>query len=166
MYSMRKYCVDLEADGLYNKVNKIHCIVAIDIDTKEIIKAVTEEEQKQLLAKLSVADQIIGHNFIDYDLRVIDKIYKVKLNVDKVVDTMLLSYMLYPHLTKHRDCPASKETTNGRKIIGCHGLENWGYHLSKGKVEYEDWETYTPQMLERCVVDTQITELLYNKFVG
>lgn len=157
--------VDLESNGLYNDVTKLHCIVAKDIESSRISTFVGKDLEKGI-NMLDRADSIIGHNFIDYDMRVIEKLYNVKLDVNKIIDTLLLSHMLYPHHSRHPDCPASKETIKGRRQIGPHSLENWGYYLGEGKIEYEDWTVYTPEMLERCKGDVSITEKLYNKFRG
>lgn len=184
--------VDIETNGLYNEVDKIHCIVAKDINTSERYlyylgvkedhgEYIVEADRNKTITKsalcytkplssmlqvLQEADQIIGHNFIDYDMRVIEKITGIKLDVNKIVDTLLLSHMLHPHHSRHPDCPASKETIAGRRQIGPHSLENWGYYLGEGKIEYEDWTKFTPEMLERCKGDVSITEKLYNKFKG
>ena len=156
-------CVDIETNGLYNEVTRVHCIVAKDIETGEVVSDKSPEEMLPMLEK---ADSIIGHNFVDYDLRVLEKLFKIKLDIDKIIDTMLLSHMLHPHLKRHKDCPASKETIDGRRQIGPHSLENWGYCLGLGKIEYEDWSKFTPEMLERCKGDVEITHKLYNKFKG
>jgi hypothetical protein len=161
---MTRFVVDIETDGLYQDVTKIHCIVAKDIDTGDIFKcgpALIDD----ILRDLEKADQIIGHNFIDYDMRVIEKLYGIKLDVNKITDTLLLSHMLYPHHSRHPDAPASKETSSGRRAIGPHSLENWGYYLGLGKIEYEDWSKFTPEMLERCKGDVEITERLYKYFL-
>ena len=161
----RRLVVDIECNGFYQEVTKIHCIVAKDIESGKVF-LVTEDLDLFCKNVLKPADEIIGHNFIDYDMRVIEKLTKVKLDVTKITDTMLLSYMTLPHLKRHKDCPPSKETKDGRRIIGPHGLENWGYHVGKGKVEYEDWSTFTPEMLRRCKKDVEITHLVYSKLKG
>jgi len=165
-------CVDIETNGLYEEVTKVHCIVAKDMSTGIVYKYHNELGEHEVnsiregLLHLKSADPIVGHNFIDYDMRVINKLYELELNVDKIVDTLLLSHMLNPHMSRHPRCPASKETVAGRRMIGPHSLENWGYYLGIGKIEYEDWTTFTPEMLERCKGDVEITHRLYNKFKG
>jgi hypothetical protein len=161
---MSKLVVDIETNGLYNDVTEVHCIVAKDIETQDgsVYKGDTIEEG---LRHLLEADQIIGHNFIDYDMRVLEKLYGIKLDVNKIVDTLLLSHMLYPHHSRHPDAPASKQTSSGRRAIGPHSLENWGYYLGLGKIEYEDWSKFTNEMLERCKGDVEITERLYKYFI-
>jgi hypothetical protein len=113
------------------------------------------------------ADLVVGHNWVDYDCRVLKKLYPwFKIDLKKYADTLLLSHMLEPHRTRHFRCPPSKETIAGRRQIGPHSLENWGYEVGLGKVEYEDWETYDYKMLQRCIGDVEITHRVYNLLVG
>lgn len=168
-----RLCVDLEADGLYQDVTKIHCIVAKDIDTGVMyiqspdVNSIYRGEHiyeyqdiKYMLNVLLQADQIIGHNFIDYDMRVIEKLHGVRLNINKIVDTMLLSYMLDPHRKRHSTCPPSQVINDKRKPIGAHSLKNWGYVVGRGKVEHETWDKFDENMLKRCVEDVEITYLV------
>ena len=158
--------VDIEANGLYQEVTKIHCVVAKDVDTGVVHKYHGEDNVVGIpagLVHLQQASLIYGHNFIDYDMRVIEKLSPVKLDVNKIIDTMLLSYMLDPHRGRHIDCPPSQVIGDKRKPIGPHSLKNWGYICGRGKVEHEDWETFTPEMLHRCVEDVEITELVAKK---
>ena len=164
-----KLVVDLEANGLYNEVTKVHCIVAKDIDSGQVHKYYDYKGNdkinsiKQGIKHLLEAEQLIGHNFVDYDIRVLEKLYKVKFDVNKVVDTMLLSYMLDPHRKRHPQCPPSQLVGDKRKPIGAHSLANWGYVVGRGKVEHEDWTTFTKEMLHRCTEDVEITHLVAKK---
>lgn len=171
---MTRLVVDIEANNLYQDVTEVHCIVAKDIDTNQyyiqskgvnaIFKAnssvIEYSDIKYMLRLLLEADQIIGHNFIDYDIRVLEKLHPVKFNVNKIVDTMLFSYMLDPHRKKHPECPPSQLIEGKRRPIGAHSLKNWGYIVGRGKVEHEEWDKFTKEMLHRCIEDVEITELV------
>lgn len=163
---MASYVVDLETDGLYNDVTKVHCIVMKDIDSNAMLSFSGLADIRDAVNLLKGADLIIGHKFIDYDSRVLKKIFNLELDINKIVDTLLLSYMLKPALLRHINCPPSKLVGDKRKMIGPHSLENWGYYLGQGKIEHEDWSTFTPEMLERCKGDVEITHKLYNYFKG
>lgn len=151
--------VDIEVNGLYQDATEIHCIVAKDIDSGKVF-TVTQDIDEFCKQALPKAKEIIGHNFIDYDMRVIEKLHGVKLDVNKIIDTYLLSVMLNPSRRKHPDCPKSKLVGEKRKPIGPHSLEAWGYKVGRGKVEHEQWDKFTPNMLRRCVTDVEITELV------
>ncbi len=146
---------DIEANGLYDTVSKIHCIVCKDVETGVVYHYYDKGQNDEGIGignglyHLEEAGKIIGHNFIDYDIRIIEKLYKIKIPVDKIIDTYLLSQMLNPHLRKWKQSKG-----------GSHSLENWGYIVGRGKPQHDDWETFTPEMLHRCVEDVEITELV------
>jgi DNA polymerase-1 len=155
--------MDLETNGLYQDVTTIHCMVIKTLEDNKV-HTYTNGNIKEGIKLLQTLDKIVMHNGIDYDMRVLEKLTGIKLDVNKITDTLLLSHMLCPHQSRHPNAPASKETSKGRRAIGPHSLENWGYYLGVGKIEYEDWSTFTPEMLERCVGDVEITERLYKHF--
>lgn len=156
--------MDLETNGLYQDVTTIHCMVIKTLEDNKV-HTYTNGNIKEGIKLLQTLDKIVMHNGIDYDMRVLEKLTGIKLDVNKITDTLLLSHMLCPHHSRHPDAPASKETSSGRRAIGPHSLENWGYYLGLGKIEYEDWSKFTPEMLERCVADVNITEKLYKYFL-
>lgn len=162
---------DIEADGLYETVSKIHCIVTKDKESGNVSKFFDEElveDGKPIVSDgtisdgidyLAKADCVVGHNWIDYDARVIRKFFpNFEIDVKKIRDTYIRSLLADPHRQRHFNCPPSKPTIAGRKMIGPHGLENWGYIVGLGKVEHEDWTRLTPAMLKRCIVDVGITD--------
>jgi hypothetical protein len=155
--------MDLETNGLYQDVTTIHCMVIKTLEDNKV-HTYTNGNIKEGIKLLQTLDKIVMHNGIDYDMRVLEKLTGIKLDVNKITDTLLLSHMLCPHHSRHPDAPASKETSSGRRAIGPHSLENWGYYLGLGKIEYEDWSKFTPEMLERCKGDVEITERLYKHF--
>ena len=62
---------DIETDGLFDDVSKVHCIVLKDLDTKEVITP----KIKKAMQLLSEAELIVGHNIIKYDIPVLQKLY-------------------------------------------------------------------------------------------
>ena len=136
---------DIEADGLDPSV--IHCIVAIDPDTKEVYKYDPSQLQEGLNL-LASADKLIGHNIIGYDIPAIEKVTGLNLSHIQLVDTLVLSRLFKP----------TRE--------GGHGLESWGYRLKFNKGDYGQsegaWDKYTPEMLEYCVNDVELNVKVYN----
>jgi len=163
---MTTLIADIETNGLYREVTTVHCIVAMDVDTKQVFKFYPDQIEDGIKL-LQSADLVVGHNWIDYDARVLKKLYPdFKIDINKITDTLVLSHMLYPHLTRHKECPASKVTQAGRKRIGTHSLENWGYIVGHGKVEYVQWDEFDEDMMKRCESDVIITSLLYKKLIN
>ena len=132
---------DIETDDL--KATKIHCIVAQDVDTKEIYKFPPNklEEGYNLLQS---ADKLIGHNIIGFDIPMVEKFGDVKLT-HKIVDTLVLSRLFNP----------MRE--------GGHSLESWGYRLKLPKIEFEEYTQYSNDMLDYCTRDVQLNTLVLEK---
>ena len=132
---------DIETDDL--KATKIHCIVAQDVDTKEIYKFPPNklEEGYNLLQS---ADKLIGHNIIGFDIPMVEKFGDVKLT-HKIVDTLVLSRLFNP----------MRE--------GGHSLESWGYRLKLPKIEFEEYTQYSNDMLVYCTRDVQLNTLVLEK---
>lgn len=82
---------DIEANGLIDDVDQIHCIAIHDTDTtstetyndQSLTNTVTEG-----LTRLAEADYIIGHNIISYDIPVIRKLYPFWDPDSIVLDTL------------------------------------------------------------------------------
>ena len=63
---------DLETNGLLHDLTRIHCIAIYDSTTDEIETYNDEKNNKysitEGLSKLLVADTIVGHNIIGFDI--------------------------------------------------------------------------------------------------
>ena len=131
---------DIEANGLYWDVSEIYCLVAYDIDTKEVYKYTpdTIEEGIKLIIN---AKTLIGHNINAYDLPVIEKLYGATFT-GSILDTLIVSRLMYPDIRQHP--------------FGGNGLKNWGKHLGNDKIDFEDWSCYSEEMLTYCVQDVML----------
>jgi len=148
-----KYCFDVETDGFLNQCTKIHCIVLKNIDTNEILKLDNENAIKEL----EKADLIVGHNIIKFDIPVLKKFHDFKPK-GKVFDTIVATRLLYPDV-KERDFQRKGFPTN---CIGRHSLKAWGYRVGEYKEAFDtDWKEYSPEMLDYCVQDVEVTDTLY-----
>ena len=123
---------DIETNGL--RPTKIHCMVA----NGEVI---TTREQAHEWAKVHKGSTVYFHHGYGFDFPVINRIWGLNL-LDTFVcrDTLVLSRLANPQRE------------------GGHSLEAWGQRLGYPKVEHEDWETYTPEMLNRCRTDVELTK--------
>jgi len=139
---MTAYVFDIEADGL--QPTKIFCIVAMDTETGKTYEYGPANiiEGINLLQK---ADKLVGHNILGYDIPVIKDLYGVDLDDGSIsiVDTLVLSRLFNP----------TRE--------GGHGLEGWGYRLRHRKIEHDNFEYYTPEMLTYCRQDVSLNYKVY-----
>jgi len=166
---------DLESNGLLHELDRIHCIVLRDLDTGDV-HSCTDEDGKYLplqrgLDLLAKADQVTGHNVINFDLRALRKVYpnfKLKPDCD-VVDTLILSRVLWPELDPVDD---QKFSHIESKYKGRHSLAAWGDRLGvakikfgvdeKGKKDVENtWAVWTPEMQTYCEGDTLVSLHLF-----
>ena len=159
---------DIEADGLVHDVNSIHCIVLHNTEdgtttcyndagnTEPIIRAVTQLEE---------ADRIVGHNIINYDLRVIAKLYPFFSPVGDVIDTLLLSRLYHPNLMEIDKRQVWKNMP--LKLYGRHSLEAYGYRLGEYKGDFgkdANWTEWSQEMQDYCQQDVVVTTKLCNHF--
>ena len=150
---------DLETDGLLDDVTKVHCVAIQDTDTGKVTRC-DPTGIGFALATLDGAEVIGGHNVMNYDLPVLEKIYGWKPKA-KVFDTLVASRLIWPNM-KEKDM---LKRTVDNKLIGSHSLKAWGQRLKFHKGDYgeqdEAWDAYTPEMLDYCVQDVALNVKLY-----
>ena len=139
-----KIIFDIEADGL--NPNNVWCIVAKELNgTSHTFDNTQIEEGIKFLQE---ADTLIGHNIIGYDIPVLEKLYDAKFNC-KIEDTLVMSRLFNP------------VRENG------HSLKAWGWRVGCLKQEQpEDFDSYTPEMLEYCIQDVKLNEAVYNYLIN
>ena len=93
-----KLIFDIEADHLLEQVTKVWCIVARDVDTGQIY-TFDPDEIEQGLDLLGKADCLVGHNIIDYDLRVLKKLYDFDYK-GEVIDTLVCTRTIWPNIVE------------------------------------------------------------------
>lgn len=152
-----RYVADLEANGLLNDATQIWCLVLKDLDTSEI-STFGPDSIETGLQKVLQAEEIWFHNGINYDIPLAEKLYPwFRMDYTRVKDTLVLSRLRYATLS---DTDMSRKAICEAKLIGSHSLKAWGIRLGLLKLEHEDWTQFSPKMLERCVVDVEVTDRL------
>ena len=134
-----KAVVDIETDSLNAK--EIHCIVAKKYDTGETRQWVQGEcgEFREWSKRI---DTFIMHNGISFDAPVLNRLTGSDIRLDQIRDTLIESQLYNP------------------VGDGGHSLEAWGKRLDSEKIEYNDYRHYTPEMLEYCKQDVNVTQKL------
>lgn len=142
---------DIEADGLLDDsdkkgpaATKIHCAGYWHSSFGAEVRTTTDyEEIKKLVEEV---DYLFIHNGILYDDLLCQKILGVSF-VEKVVDTLGLSFYLHPRRLKH-------------------GLESWGNDLGISKPEVTDWSEQSVEVyLNRVTEDIKIQAKLSYKLI-
>jgi DNA polymerase I-like protein with 3'-5' exonuclease and polymerase domains len=160
---------DLETDGLLDKVTRIHCAVAIDLDNSQEY-VFRPAEIDQALELIQSADETVGHNVLNYDWAVLKKLHGVERPpIGTVFDTLHWARAAYPEIkvSDYKREPFPAELKN--KLIGAHSLEAWGYRLGERKDDFgktADWSVFTEEMLEYCRQDVNLNAKLYRKLLA
>ena len=154
---MKRFIFDVETNGLLDTMDKIHCVVLIDIDTG-IAHRYPPKKVPEAIEILRLAEWICGHNVIDFDIPAIQIVYPDFIPLGKVEDTIVMSRLI-------RADVLSEDVTNPllpKRLWGSQSLKAWGIRLGVHKEEIEtDWKTYSKEMLEYCVQDVQVNLALY-----
>ena len=139
--------VDIECDGLLDKLTKLHvlsCAYPNGDGGWDIMSTNDKEKVQKLVGNPN--NIIIGHHFIGYDKPALQK-----LGFDfqaQVIDTLGLSWYLYNEKIRH-------------------GLADWGEFFGVPKPEIDDWECLTyDEYRHRCQEDVKINTNLWVKMLS
>ena len=128
--------VDIETDSL--DATQIHCIVACEYETgKE--KIWIQEECVEFASWSKMIDTFIMHNGVSFDAPMLNKFTGSQIKLSQVRDTLIESQIFNPTRDKG------------------HSLESWGDRLDFPKGKLDDFEFYSPEMLEYCKQDVSLT---------
>ena len=136
-----KVICDIEANGL--TPDKIWCCVCKDVDTGDvtIFRDGDADKAKEFFNQ---CEKVIGHNIIGYDAIWLNKLWKVGLKLDKIIDTLVLSRL-------------------ANSFRAGHSLRDWGEKLGVYKDHHDDWSQWSQEMEDYCVQDVEVTEAVYNQ---
>ncbi len=172
---------DLETDGLLEQVSKIHCMVTLDLDTGEARAYLSDPSLplpetasrhpalkiagtiEEGLAYLDTAAYVTGHNIIQYDNEVIDKLYpgSVTWEGKRIMDTLVVSRLVFSNI-REQDFAKFNEGDFPGYLIGSHSLAAWGLRLGYPKDDYSDrmkaagldpWAKLNDAMVAYCADD-------------
>lgn len=172
---------DIETNGLLDELDVIHTLHILDKKTGKRTRynagffadgspAPRDGSIEEGIAILEEADEICGHNVINFDNPAIAKLFKGFRPKGKVHDTLIAARYIWPHirdidqrmLLKKKYPP---EFTG--KLIGSHSLKAWGFRLGVLKRDYEgEWHSFTQEMESYAEQDPVTTEALWDKIVS
>lgn len=146
---------DIETDGLDTRKCGVWLVCTKDIATGEKRTFHFNSYNKdlrgdavELQTYLNTCDKIIGHNIINFDMRILRRVVPPFNPSIKVIDTLILSRLF----NFYRD--------------GGHSLEAYAKKLGGvQKVENEVWDKYEPIIEQRCLTDVEINHLVYKEMI-
>ena len=149
---------DLETDGLYDTVSKVHCAVIYDITRKQTF-TYGPDRIADALAHLATADVLIGHNVIFYDIPVLQKLHSFDCKA-RILDTLICTRLIWPK-EKLYDLDTEQYPQVPKKLRGGASLKAWGYRLADHKISFKDFSEYSQEMLDYCIQDVNVTTKLW-----
>lgn len=160
---------DIEADNLYWDVTKIWCIAAQDYETHEKF-FFGPDEIEEGVEFLSGAGKLMGHNIIQYDIPVVEKLYGVNLSdhVDNIIDSLIISRLYYGDMWDrdskyNRNNLVKDDGSPDKKLWGSHSLKSWGLRLGEHKLDFTDFSEYTEEMKTYCIQDVETNTKLFDR---
>ena len=134
---------DLETNGF--DPDTIWVVGVLDYDSDDF-RAYTGEDVAEGLLRIMEADLVIGHNFIDYDAGVAERLTggMISLDRERIVDTLKLGRKLLPDMK-------------------CQKLEEWGEILGLPKIKFnESFERFHPSMIPYCERDCRLNKMIFD----
>lgn len=170
-----RLCFDIESNGLLHDITKVHCLVAENLETGEVLRYNHHGLLKieHGLKVLESATELVGHNVIGYDIPAIQKIYPWFNPKATVRDTQVMAQLYWPD----RFALMAKDVKVGvpPQLKGTHKLAAWGYRLKELKGTYgkseddadEDvWAEWSQEMEDYCAQDVKVTTKLWQLLVS
>ena len=147
---------DIETNGLNNS-DKLWICGGKDITTGETVRFDNchedEVARREAIKWYESADLIVGHNFVQFDAPMLNKLLKPRLiDPRKIVDTLLISRLVNYDI----------ETPKGAKFP--HSLQAWGIRLNKHKGDFHEFDKFSIKMVDYWYQDIEVTESLYDHF--
>ena len=147
-------------------MDRIHCLVLRNPDTDEV-RAFRPDNIEEGVDLLREAEEIIGHNIIDFDIPAIQLVYPDFVPSGKVTDTLVMSRLIKHELFNEDAERGFSQADFPKRLWGSHSLKAWGLRLSDFKDDYDGgWEAFSEEMLSYCVQDTKVTDTLYKHFMS
>ena len=145
---MKQFVFDIEANGL--NPDKVWCICMRELGTNNkytINQSGVEIGRFNQFLEEQGECELIGHNIIDYDIPVLERLLGADFSKCKITDTLVMSRLANPQRE------------------GGHSLENWGNILGQPKGEHSDWDNFSQDMVDYCKQDVNVNVLVCNRLL-
>lgn len=151
---MRYTIFDMEGNGLIDSITQIWVLCYEIYEDGKLIDSGKLSDYNDIIDFITEQEVLVCHNLIRFDIPALEKILDINITA-KLIDTLALSWYLYPELNKH-------------------GLEAWGEYFGvpkpeikdeewRGPLEGETYEEFINKMKHRCSEDVKINSKLFFK---
>ena len=98
------------------------------------------------LSEYLAGSKLVMHNGIAFDAYLLNKLWRMKIRIDQVLDTLVLSRLLNPNRE------------------GGHSLGAFGTRLGLEKIDFSDYDSgLSEEMVEYCIRDVNLLERVYHE---
>lgn len=145
---MKLLTFDIETNGLLDECTQVFVLIAQDINNDTIYTFTDHDDKYPSIADglgyLNMADGLVGHNIIGFDLPALKKIYNWEpLDNVKIYDTWIISQVC-SYKRSHKQ-----------------GLAGWGEKFGFPKIEFDDFSQYSDEMRKYCTRDVELNTRVY-----
>jgi hypothetical protein len=154
-----KICIfDTESDGFLEDATRLWCAVVKEYGDEGKPCIFTPDNIDGLPIYLDQYDVLVGHNIIQHDLPLIKKLRGWEPRPEQtIVDTLVMSRFQNPDRKYPPHC--------ADRTCGPHSVKAWGYRVGQQKVDHDEWDRYSLEMLHRCEEDTLINEKIFDALI-
>lgn len=139
---------DTESNGFLYEATKLHVISIVPAELgKDKVSSYYGTVIEEGLEILQQAPVIVAHNQAKHDIPLIQKLYP-GWEPPLIVDSLVLSALLFP------------------ERMGGHGIDAWARRLGgEQKVQHEEWDEFSFEMLKRCESDTRLNKRVLHRLL-
>ena len=145
---MRLIFCDIETERLVNPEKIWVCVTKEKYQKPKVWKNLHIKENQDEFIRYLGSDNVVfvGHNFLGFDLPVLERILQKRLTNTSTLDTLVCSRLFNSYTYR------------------THSLEDWGERLGYHKIKFSDFSHLSDEMITYCIRDVEITERLYFLF--
>ena len=134
---MTTYILDIETNSV--DATRIWCVVLKELraDKFKVI------ERPDDLSFLSDDDILVTYNGIQFDIPVLNRLWRTNIKISQVRDALVMSRLFNPNRE------------------GGHSLKSWGKRMAFEKMDFDKFATFTEETVEYCKRDVALTEKVY-----
>jgi len=134
---MTTYILDIETNSV--DATRIWCVVLKELraDKFKVI------ERPDDLSFLSDTDILVTYNGIQFDIPVLNRLWRTNIKISQVRDALVMSRLFNPNRE------------------GGHSLKSWGKRMAFEKMDFDKFATFTEETVEYCKRDVALTEKVY-----
>ncbi len=161
---MARYYFDVETNGFLDVLDRIHCLVLIDLDSDTLHSYADQPGYPAIsegLKLLESAEEIVGHNVIKFDIPAVQKTHPGWSPKGRVYDTLVAARVILP-IDELRDRDFARKGRFPPDMIGRYSLEAFGHRIGNHKGDFAGpWEQWSVAMQKYCEQDCRLGVQIY-----